>query len=357
MEENKKLDFMLGSLAPGGFVGYFDHILAVKNGWRTMLIKAGPGSGKSTLMRTIAENLTQSGETVELIHCSSDPDSLDGVICKAKKFCMFDATAPHTLEPQYPIASEDIVSLYEFFSRDALRAAQSEIVELFTRCSSLQERAMRYVTASSSLFSDNLKISASAFNKEKAKKFAEHLADKYIPQDGLGGEESLRLLSANTAKGIICYDQSVTKQAKTIIVLNDDFGAASKLMMRMLHNIALERGHDTTTCYCSLSPWDKIEHIIMPELSLAFVTSNNAHTIHPEGARVIHCKRFYDKDVLHANKARLKFNNKAARALLDQASALQTEAKKFHDKLEAHYIAAADFSKLDKVCENIIAML
>ena len=56
----------------------------------------GPnGCGKSTLLRRIAAHLEEQGETVELIHCSSDPDSLDGVICGARKFSVVDATPPH----------------------------------------------------------------------------------------------------------------------------------------------------------------------------------------------------------------------------------------------------------------------
>lgn len=43
----------------------------------------------------IAAHLEEQGETVELIHCSSDPDSLDGVICGARKFSVVDATPPH----------------------------------------------------------------------------------------------------------------------------------------------------------------------------------------------------------------------------------------------------------------------
>ena len=52
----------------------------------------GPsGCGKSTLLRRIAAHLEEQGETVELIHCSSDPDSLDGVICGARKFSVVNA--------------------------------------------------------------------------------------------------------------------------------------------------------------------------------------------------------------------------------------------------------------------------
>ena len=63
---------------------------------KEFLAIVGPsGCGKSTLLRRIAAHLEEQGETVELIHCSSDPDSLDGVICGARKFSVVDATPPH----------------------------------------------------------------------------------------------------------------------------------------------------------------------------------------------------------------------------------------------------------------------
>ena len=78
MEQGQKLDFLLGAMSPCGFVGYFDQLLAPRGEWNSLLIKAGPGCGKSTMMTKIADALVSQGETVELIHCSSDPDSLDG---------------------------------------------------------------------------------------------------------------------------------------------------------------------------------------------------------------------------------------------------------------------------------------
>ena len=73
-------------------MGELDRVLgggAVKGS--LVLVGGAPGIGKSTLLRRIAAHLEEQGETVELIHCSSDPDSLDGVICGARKFSVVNA--------------------------------------------------------------------------------------------------------------------------------------------------------------------------------------------------------------------------------------------------------------------------
>ena len=93
--QQQELDFFLGALSPTGFSSYYTQVVKDAETQPSALLKAGPGCGKSTLLRRIAAHLEEQGETVELIHCSSDPDSLDGVICGARKFSVVDATPPH----------------------------------------------------------------------------------------------------------------------------------------------------------------------------------------------------------------------------------------------------------------------
>lgn len=357
MKERQKLDFLLGALSPSGFVGYFDQLLTVRAGWRVMLIKAGPGCGKSTLMRRVADALILKGESVQMIHCSSDPDSLDGIICEKRRIAIVDATAPHTLEPRYPVAVEDVISLYDCIDSGKMRASQAQVVDLFSKCGALQERAARYITAAGSLITDSMKITSSAANLPAVQTFANHLAAKYLPRKGGCGTESARVLSANTANGVLCYSSTIAKMADTVVILKDDWGAVSKVMLKALRDKAIERGYDVITCFCPMAPRDKIDHLIIPELSLAFVTSNSWHPFEFPDARTVHCKRFCEKEVLYNYRIRLRFNRKAAAGLLAQASALQKEAKSCHDELENFYKAAVDFSKIDKITEKLVDSL
>ena len=49
--------------------------------------KGGPAPGKSTIMKEIGEYFIDNGEDVDFLWCSSDPDSLDGVVIKNRKRC------------------------------------------------------------------------------------------------------------------------------------------------------------------------------------------------------------------------------------------------------------------------------
>lgn len=93
--DDKTLRFFLGANTPQGFVSRFDQLADVNDGWRKFVIKGGPGSGKSTLMKKVVASLEGSCSDVEMIHCSSDVDSLDGVIVPGLRFSIADGTLPH----------------------------------------------------------------------------------------------------------------------------------------------------------------------------------------------------------------------------------------------------------------------
>ena len=92
----KKLKFLLGSNTPQGFVSRFDQMVDVGNSWRAFIVKGGPGSGKSTLMRRVADEFSDRYD-IEFIYCSSDINSLDGVIIPALKISILDGTSPHVV--------------------------------------------------------------------------------------------------------------------------------------------------------------------------------------------------------------------------------------------------------------------
>ncbi|MBQ7089741.1 MAG: ATP-binding protein, partial [Clostridia bacterium] len=89
-----------------GFVSLFDSIIDEKEN-KVYYIKGGPGSGKSTFLHSLAER----SEDAELIYCSGDPSSLDGVILPKQKAVVIDATAPHCHEPRFPGIGGEIIDL------------------------------------------------------------------------------------------------------------------------------------------------------------------------------------------------------------------------------------------------------
>jgi hypothetical protein len=76
-----------------GFWSFFDYLIP-EDAERIFVIKGGPGVGKSTFMRRIAEKITDLGFDVEYHCCAADPNSLDGVVIPAFNIGLLDGTAP-----------------------------------------------------------------------------------------------------------------------------------------------------------------------------------------------------------------------------------------------------------------------
>ena len=323
------VDFFLGTTTPAGFKGYFEP-LRREPGMQMYLIKSGPGCGKSTLMKRLAIKAEQKGEPIQRIHCASDPDSLDGVIFLDKRAAIVDATAPHVMEPDAPGAEEQVVSLYHTLDADALHAHADEVKRLFAQNTALRSRAARYIASAGSLLLDSRRAEACSANFEKVRRYVKRLCARTLPRlpEGASASEELRLLSAITPKGPVFYRGTVQALADRYVVFHDDYGAVSRLLLELIRAEALARGYHIITCPVQLP-----------------------------GVQAVRCTRFVDRENLAGYRARLRFNERAAAELLEQAADLMAQAKACHDELETYYRAAVDFGKVDEAAAQCAGML
>lgn len=169
------------------------------------------------------------------------------------------------------------MSLYRAVDRHKLQAHRSEIISLFRQNKALVERATRYITAAGSLLQDSMRVALSCTDTAKARAFAGTLSRRYISSSGEAPHEEIRLLSALTLQGIIFYSNTIAKLADTIVVLDDEYGAASRTLLYALREEALQKGHNIVTCYCSMSPYEKSSICSFPHC--VFALSPATHII------------------------------------------------------------------------------
>ena len=357
--DEKKLVFLLGANTPSGFVSKFDQLINPAGAWRTYIIKGGPGCGKSTLIRKVADAFAEDKQ-LELIICSSDADSLDGVIVPSKKFSVVDGTRPHLMDPAYPGAVESLVDLTSCWDEGALYACREEIISLSQNVARCHEYCCRYLAAAQALLGDSYRLALGCVTTPKLSAYLGRLSAKELKPTGRGpGKEKVRFLSALTNKGVIKQTDSAKKLAERIYLISDEQGAVSRLMLHHIRAQALTAGYDIISCYCPLAPFDKLEQLFIPALSLGFMTSNRFHNFDLEISpyRIINCQRFTDADKIKEHKKRMAFNRKAAGSMIAQAHALLVEAKALHDELESYYIGATDFDKVDAITQRLIEKL
>ena len=88
---------LLGTLTPAGAR---DTLQSITQQLETRLfIKGYPGTGKSSMMKKLAQEATNRGFDVQLVWCGLDANSIDMVILPELKFCIFDSTEPRVYFP------------------------------------------------------------------------------------------------------------------------------------------------------------------------------------------------------------------------------------------------------------------
>ncbi|MFR4009147.1 MAG: hypothetical protein ACLT0Y_07675 [Christensenellales bacterium] len=105
-------------------------------------------------MRSIGETIAEKMD-VEFLHCSSDNDSLDGILVPSKGLMMVDGTAPHIVDPDLPGAVDGIVNLGTCLNETAMQEKAPQIHQTKQKISARFRRAYRYLAAASRLREDS----------------------------------------------------------------------------------------------------------------------------------------------------------------------------------------------------------
>lgn len=104
----ERTDAFFGAATPDGSTDYIQN-LTIDIPHRYFL-KGRAGTGKSTVLRKIAEAAILSGMDAEVYNCSFDPKSLDMVVIREKGIAIFDSTLPHEHFPTR--TGDEIIDLY-----------------------------------------------------------------------------------------------------------------------------------------------------------------------------------------------------------------------------------------------------
>lgn len=342
--------YFLAANSCEGFVSYFSSSYNPKEGWKAFIIKGGPGTGKSTFMKKIASFANEKGYITELCPCSSDPDSLDAVIIPDLKITIMDGTAPHTVDPIYPAASDTILNFSEFWNGEEIQAKSKEIIELTDKNKQFHKSASRYLASAGQIFKDNLNLTERVTDTEKVRAYADKLCLRYIKHKGNGAGESVRFLSGISPKGIVNYPETLLSFSSQPFIIRDEHGNVSNEIMSILRDFALNKDYKIITCRNAYLP-NLIDHLVIPELNAVFIRESRNFTVASDVRRV-HAIRFLNNNLLKVK--RLKYNTKIAELILDSAIVSLKEAKSIHDDLEGYYINSMNFNALEEFTDKFI---
>ena len=354
-----KVTFFLGANTPSGFYSLYDQMLPPQEARRIYLLKGGAGCGKSSLMKRVAAALEEAGESVEYIRCSGDPDSLDAVIFPRLKAAIVDATAPHVMEPRLPGVVESYVDLGRFYDHRALAKQREAVAAATDGYKSHYKRAYRCLTAAAQLAEDNRALLLSPSLEAKTLKRARGILSREVKKTGnQPGQAIQRFLGAISCQGLSCRFDTVDALCRKVYELSDAYGLGAGMLTALAAG-AMSAGYDVILCPSPLFP-DRAEHLLIPALSLAFVTSTPALPYPGKPYRRVRIDAMADSEVLHKYKTRLKFSRKVQTALLDEGVESLAQAKAEHDVLETLYNPHVDFEgvyrQADQIAQEILEL-
>ena len=330
--------FFAGANSGEGFQNLFHEILDVEDTYDFMVLKGGPGVGKNTFMREIGRAMEQAGTAVEYLWCSGDPDSLDGVVLPELRCAIADGTSPHVLEPQYPAAVDRYVDLGRFYDLAAAKADAQAVKDHTHAYQAAYVRAYHSLKAARQVELDTIAAVAGTFDAQRAERRIQGILQRELRgQGGQTGRVTRRFLGSITHKGYVWRFDSVAALCPKVYELADSYELAGPYLTRIC-GAAAEKGWDVIACAAPESP-QRLEHLLIPGLGLAFVTSRPGMEYEGRPYRRIRL----DAMTAPENRARLRFETRMVSLLRAEAVAALQDAKANHDRLEAVYNPYVDF--------------
>ena len=352
MQADDKIRYFLGANSPQGFYSLYDQLIDPRQANSIYILKGGPGCGKSSLMRRVAQQAEEIGEQVEYIHCSGDPESLDAVVFPTCKSAIVDGTSPHIVEPRYPGVVESYVNLGVCYDHEGLQGIREEIVNCMVGYKGYYKRAYRCLGAAAEITEDVRTILNTEALENKIAKRSRGILTREVRTAGHGaGRVTQRFLGAITHQGILNYYTTADLLCKRVYVLEDSYGLSHLMLPHLLSGVTAA-GYDVIACPSPLFPAQPA-HLIIPELSLAFLSTSSSSLYHKRPYRRIRLDAMVDPELIRRSKARLRFSRKVSSALIDEAVDSLSQAKAMHDQLEALYNPYVDFDCVYRTADEL----
>jgi len=348
-------NFFLGGNTCHGFYSLFHNIIRQDEAKRIFVIKGGPGVGKSTFMKHIGKIFLEKGYHIEYHWCSSDNDSLDGLVIEDLKVCLLDGTSPHIVDPKTPGAVDEIINLGEHWIEANLvndRNNIANITKKVTKCfqtaySSLrqaklyQEEWENYITESTNLAQIN-QISNFILDKTFTGSKPSY-SNYYQPRE--------LFASAITPKGIVNEWPSILNKCERMFILKGEPGTGKSFIIERVIQQAQLLGIYVEAYPCSFNP-QVYDGVYIPVIKTAVIHDfQEAFTNKNTSAEVI----TYDlNDTLNINKLKtheneLVYTKEHFKKSINRAVEYIAEAKRLHDELEEYYVPSMKFEQINAV--------
>lgn len=345
MKQNdcKAYRFFASANGTAGFRSYFDEIFPSESLTGVFILKGGPGTGKSTLMKRLSSHFECPEIGQEIFHCSSDPRSLDGLLLTKgeRRVAILDGTAPHERDARIPGATDILVNLGEGFDRARLREERARILTLQRKKSIFYKDAYFYLGLYGIFASKIMAETESRLKKTAVFAWSEEPIFKKLEKDG--GPFSPRLIGSFSKEGLSYLPTFLDAAEEKYCLLGDE--AERLILLSSLFSLLKSRG---------------IQGIYSPSPLFAQITDGLllgdralCISVHKaEGASIIETSDYFEKSAEEAMQRTAEYKTEALRYLSLAKEAL-VKASECHFSLESIYTPCMDFSHIDRMTKAL----
>jgi ATPase subunit of ABC transporter with duplicated ATPase domains len=240
-----------------------------------------PGTGKSTVIRSLADSLLAKDQHVQMFHSPLRPDELDGIIATDLKIGIVDGQACGdiaeigdgaerlTFDFKEALDSERVPTEAIEDLQEKLAAAYADAYESFAAALRIHDEWERYYIES--------------MDFAKADEIAQEWARELFAGRACDTAATGRHLffGAATPKAAFDYIQSLTAQTERRIFIKGRPGSGKSTLLKKLAAAAEQNGIDVQVYHCGFDP-NSLDMLIFPELSTAMFDSTAPHEYFPD---------------------------------------------------------------------------
>ncbi len=345
MKKNDSYSYFASVNTTSGFCNNFDMVFHPQKFDKIFILKGGPGTGKSTLLKRLATAASEQDLTVEQFLCSSDPHSLDGIIIKEKRVVIIDGTSPHCMDARFPGVVDNIVNLGTFWNKELLLPNKSEIIHLIQTKNKFYKQSYRFLKVYGDITREMHNIAIDALNEKKMIDNLKIQCDK-IFKKGTVFTEEIRNTETYCSEGLVHLD-SFERQSDKIWIIEDILNTGN-YYLKQLYDTAKKENQPIIVSY-SCQALDMPNAIYFPLSRSTFVIGERKYEneIPQKSYQYINMKRFLNQEKMKSNRQKLRFGKKCSDMILDAAIEALKEAKNTHEKTEQIYTAAMDFKQAE----------
>ncbi|MDP4178874.1 MAG: ATPase [Bacillota bacterium] len=337
-----------------GFCSFYNYIL--QNLKLIIFVKNGSLIGNSLIFKRIGIYFNEKGYDIEYHHCSLDPDKLWAVVIKSLNIALIDSSITNEKNHFCLDCEFETIDVNECFNKQYFKQNQKFISEIYKNFSICMNRSYMYLKAANQIHNNLANINTLALNISKINNLKQNLKNKIFISSKCCPKFKRHLFTtAFSSEGIVTYADSNYINYENKYVLNGNAGTGKTNILKYIAEEAFIRGYTVEIYHNPLLP-SKIEHILIPDINTAVMSSNELNNISFDGLQ-LYLGNFLDCSIIIKNKEEMDVDNNNYKILINHSLKLMAESKLIYDEIDKYYVMDINFDKVLKTIDMLVCKI